>query len=121
MYTDENVEHFNGEDLTEKADIDMRNSLLIQIYLNMAAAYIHLNNFSLALQAVEDGFKLSEKVSQLYLRKAQAICFDKSSDLEMLELAKVCIEKAIGMRGEEKIFQNTNKNILKMVNIHDAE
>ena len=25
------------------------------------------------------------------------------------------------MRGNEKIFKNTNPNILKMINIHDAE
>ena len=79
VYNDSNVEYHEGEDLTEKADIDMKNSLLIQIYLNMAAAYIKLNNFSLAKQVIEDGFKLSDRVSQLYLRRAQAILCDQSS------------------------------------------
>ena len=45
IYSDENVVEHNGGDAVEKADVDMRNSLLIQIYLNMAAAYIKLSNF----------------------------------------------------------------------------
>ena len=31
------------------------------------------------------------------------------------------ISHAKEMRKNEKIFQNTNQNILKMINIHDAE
>lgn len=71
--------------MTEAADIDMRKSLLIQIYLNMAAAYIKLNNFNFANQVLDDAFKLSDKVSQIYLRKAQAILSNKSSSLEVLQ------------------------------------
>ena len=71
--------------MTEAADIDMRKSLLIQIYLNMAAAYIKLNNFNLANQVLDDAFKLSDKVSQIYLRKAQAILSNKSSSIEVLQ------------------------------------
>ena len=62
----------------------MKNSLLIQIYLNMAAAYIKLNNFSLAVKILEDGLLLSDRVSQLYMRIAQAICYNKSSTIDAL-------------------------------------
>lgn len=72
--------------MTETVDIDMRKSLLIQIYLNMAAAYIKLNNFYLARMVLDDAFKLSDKVSQIYLRKAQAILCNKSSTLAQLAL-----------------------------------
>jgi tetratricopeptide (TPR) repeat protein len=47
-YCDDNVKEWDGEDMTETADIDMRKSLLVQLYLNMAAAYIHLHHYSLA-------------------------------------------------------------------------
>lgn len=67
--------------MNEKPDIDMRNSLLIQLYLNMAAAYINLNHFSLAHQALNDALKISEKVSQVYLRKAQATLYNKGASL----------------------------------------
>jgi hypothetical protein len=53
----------NGEDMEETADINMRKSLLVQIYLNMAAAYINLNHFSLAERVINDGLYLTEKVS----------------------------------------------------------
>lgn len=65
--------------MTEVVDTDMRKSLLIQIYLNMAAAYMKLNNFSLANRVLEDAFKLSDKVSQVYLRKAQVALSSRSS------------------------------------------
>jgi hypothetical protein len=52
IYSDSNVKFFNGEDLIEQADLDMRKSLLIQIYLNMAAAYMNLNHFTVAQQAI---------------------------------------------------------------------
>lgn len=67
--------------MTESVDTDMRRSLLIQIYLNMAAAYIKLNNYSLASRVLQDAMSLSDKVSQTYLRKAQVCLSNKSSSL----------------------------------------
>ena len=61
----------------------------------MAAAYIKLNHFSLARQVIQDGFQLSDRVSQLYLRKAQSIVCDQSSTLSDIEEAQECIERAI--------------------------
>lgn len=107
--------------MTETVDIDMRKSLLIQVYLNMAAAYIKLNHFSLAESVLEDALLLSDKVSQIYLRKAQIALANKSCSLSELEKGLANIEKAIELQPHEKIFQNTNQNILKMVNIHDAK
>ena len=62
----------------------MRKSLLVQLYLNMAAAYINLHHYSIAEQIVNDGLELSDRVSQLYFRKAQTIGLCKSSTLEKL-------------------------------------
>lgn len=119
-YHDDNVKEWNGEDMDEAPDIDMRKSLLIQVYLNMAAAYMNLNHFSLAEQVINDGLELSQKVSQLYFRKAQALSLRKDSSLENLRLAEECINRAITMKSEEKIFSTANTNILKMLNLHDA-
>lgn len=107
--------------MDEKPDIDMRSSLLIQLYLNMAATYINLNHTGLAHQVLNDALEISEKVSQVYLRKAQATLCNKGATIEDLRLAQLHIQRAVEMRPNEKIFQNTNPNILKMVNIHDAE
>lgn len=120
-YHDDNVKQWNGEDMDETPDIDMRKSLLIQVYLNMAAAYINLNHFSLAEQVINDGLGLSEKVSQLYFRKAQALSLRKDCSLDNLRVAEECISRAITMKKDEKIFSTANTNILKMLNLHDAE
>lgn len=63
----------------------MRKSLLIQIYLNMASAYIQLDNFSVAKQVCDDALALSGRVSQIYLRKAQAIILNIDSTIEETE------------------------------------
>jgi hypothetical protein len=73
--------------MTENVDIDMRKSLLIQVYLNMAATYIKLNHFSLANTILNDAFKLSDRVSQTYLRKAQVALCNKSANLSELKSA----------------------------------
>ena len=82
MYSDENVAYHNGEEMEEEVDTDMRKSLLIQVYLNMAATYIQLNNFSLAIRVCDDAFDLSERVSQVYMRKTQAIVANRCSTVE---------------------------------------
>lgn len=73
----------------------MRKSLMLQVYLNMSACYIHLNHFDVALQCIEDCFELSDKVSQIYMRKAQILLSNKASSLENLYEAKTLIEKAL--------------------------
>jgi hypothetical protein len=62
----------------------MRKSLLIQLYLNMAATYTHLNHFSLANQVLEDALAISDRVSQVYLRKAQVVLCNKCSSVAQL-------------------------------------
>lgn len=59
----------------------MRKSLLIQLYLNMAATYINLNNFDVAHEILDDALQISDKVSQVYLRKAQATLLNKGAAL----------------------------------------
>ena len=54
---------------------------MLQVLLNMAMAYSKLGNFTVALQCVEDCMKLSDKVSQVYLRKAQVLIFNKGCSL----------------------------------------
>ena len=81
VYTDNNVKYCNREEMDEKPDIDMRKSLLIQLYLNMAAAYINMNNFSVAHEILDDAFEISDKVSQVYLRKAQTTLLNKGASL----------------------------------------
>lgn len=68
--------------MVETPDIDMRKSLLVQIYLNMAACYIKLNHYSVALQCCNDAQLLTDKVSQILLRKAQALSLNKSATLK---------------------------------------
>jgi tetratricopeptide (TPR) repeat protein len=119
-YSDDNTRLQDGEEMTEDADIDMRKSLLIQVYLNMCAAYIQTHHYSLAEQVCNDGLALSDKVSQLYFRKAQVLALRKDCSREQLQLAHKCISIAIEKRASEKIFSTANNNILKMLNLHNA-
>jgi len=81
--------------LTEDVDLDMRKSLLVQLYLNMAATYIKLDHHYLAYEVLGDAMKLSDKVSQIYLRLAQVALSNKSSTIEQLQEGLKNINKAI--------------------------
>lgn len=82
VYSDGNVRLCDGEEMEEEPDVDMRKSLMLQVLLNMSVAYSHLGHFTVALQCIEDCFKLSDKVSQVYLRKAQVLIFNNGCSLE---------------------------------------
>jgi hypothetical protein len=64
----------------------------------MAAAYVNLHHYNLAEQVTNDGLILSDRVSQLYFRKAQSIGLCKNSSLERLYLARSLAQKAVEMR-----------------------
>jgi hypothetical protein len=87
----------------------------------MSACYIKLNNFQLARVVLNDALKLSDRVSQIYLRKAQIVLCNRCSSIEELEKGYAEIKKAREMQPYEKIYQTTNYNILKMCNIHDVK
>jgi len=74
--------------MTDTPDIDMRKSLLVQVYLNMAAAYIQTHHYYLAEQVCNDGLELTDKVSQLYFRKAQCLSLRKDASMQQLTVAK---------------------------------
>jgi hypothetical protein len=76
----------------------MRKSYLVQLCLNMAAAYANLRHQDLAEQVANYGLLLSDRVSQLYFRKAQSIGLCKNSSLERLQLARSLAQKAVEMR-----------------------
>lgn len=97
-YHDQNTRLREGEELSDSADIDMRKSLLVQIYLNMAAAYMRAHHFGLAERVCDDGLQLTDRVSQLYFRKAQALALRKDATLQQLALAQQLIATALQMR-----------------------
>ena len=98
----------------------MRKSLLCQAYLNLSAAYIRTHHYSLAERVCNDGLALTDMVSQLYFRKAQALSLRHDCSLDQLGEARRCIKIALEKRSTEKIFVTANQNILKMLNIHDS-
>lgn len=77
--------------MEDAPDIDMRKSLMLQVLLNMSVGYSKLGHYTVALQCVEDCLKLSDKVSQVYLRKAQVLIFNKGCSLEEAIEAKKCV------------------------------
>ena len=105
MYNDNNTVLHDGEDMEDAGDHDMRNSMLLTIYLCMAAAYIQSNHYTLALQVLDEAEKASGKAgSQIQYRRSQAITSNLSSTLEELQKAKEYIEQALKIKPYEKLF-----------------
>jgi ribosomal protein L12E/L44/L45/RPP1/RPP2 len=119
ILSDDNVELHDGEDIKEQNEIDMRMSMLINIYLALSCAYLKLNHYSTAIVAIEEAMKLNNASSQLYFRRSQARAYNKGSSLEDLYKAKEDIEKAIEIKHYEKLFQQ-EPGILKILNVHNA-
>lgn len=119
ILSDDTVELHDGEDVKEQNEVDMRISMLVNIYMALACAYLKNNHYSMAITAIEDGLKLNNLTSQLYFRRSQARAYNKSSTLEDLVKAKEDIEKAIEIKHYEKLFQQ-EPGILKILNVHNA-
>ena len=94
MFTDKNVVLHDGEDMENSGDHDMRNSILLTIYLNMSAAYIQANHYTLALQVLDEAENAcgGKAGSQIYYRRSQAITSNLASTLDDLRKAKEYIE-----------------------------
>jgi len=119
ILSDDNVELHDGKDVTESNEVDMRTSMLLNVYLALAACYLKLSHYSTALVAIEEGMKLNHATSQLYFRRSQARAYNKGATLEDLYKAKEDIEKAIEIKHYEKLFQQ-EPGILKILNVHNA-
>jgi tetratricopeptide (TPR) repeat protein len=120
IITDENIVLHDGDDTTDATETDMRNSMLLNCYVSLGCCYLNLYHFSAALEAFEEGFKITQGSSQLHFRRSQARAYNKSSPLEDLVLAKQDIEKAIEIKHYEKLFQS-EPGILKLLNLHNAQ
>jgi len=119
ILNDDTVELHDGEELKESNEIDMRVSMLVNIYLALSCAYLKLNHYSMAITAIDEGIKLNGMTSQLYFRRSQARAYNKAATLEDLLKAKEDIEKAIEIKHYEKLFQQ-EPGILKILNVHNA-
>jgi ribosomal protein L12E/L44/L45/RPP1/RPP2 len=119
ILSDDNVVLRDGEELTDQNEIDMRTSMLLNVYLALSCAYLRLNHYGEAIKAIEEGMKLNHANSQLYFRRSQARAYNKGSSLEDLYKAKEDIEKAIEIKHYEKLFQQ-EPGILKILNVHNA-
>ncbi|EAS06282.3 transmembrane protein, putative (macronuclear) [Tetrahymena thermophila SB210] len=117
-YTDDNVVLHDGEDLTDSQDIEMRQSMLMTIYMSLAVAYMKCFYFKMAQIALDDAYKITQKSSQILFRRSQAVAYNKFSTIKELEDAKKDIETAIEMKRFEKIFQQ-EQGILRIMNLSD--
>ena len=123
MFNDKNIKLHDGEDMEDSGDHDMRNSMLLTIYLCMSAAYIQANHYTLALQVLDEAEQASGKAgSQIQYRRSQAITSNLSSSLEDLKKAKEYIELAFKLVPSEKYDQITEKlkRILNLDNMEEA-
>jgi tetratricopeptide (TPR) repeat protein len=119
-FHDGNVKLFDGEEYTQPNEIDMRNSMLFYLYINMACCYMHMKHFSEARILLDDAKKLSPTNSLYLFRSAQARAYSLDSNEEELNLAIKELEEAKEVKKTEKIFQHP-EHLLKMLNVHNLD
>lgn len=117
-FHDNNIVYHNGEDIPmEKATIDMRVSILFNLYLCMSVCYMKMRHFKLAERVLEDAQDLSGECSMVLYRKAMAISSNLDSNLDELHCAKELMVKAEILKNNEKIFDK--QNMLHLINLHN--
>jgi len=77
VMSDDNAVLYEGEELTDEHEIEMINSMLMNIYLALACAYLKLSHYNAAIVAIEERLKLTTSSSQLYFRRLQARVYNK--------------------------------------------
>lgn len=108
-FTDDNLVLHDGEEIKNKNDKDLRDSMLLLTYLILAVCYMKEAHFKEALQSIEDAKKLNERNSLVYFRRAQCRACNLCSSLKELKEAKQDIEKAIYLsqleeKSEQKVY-----------------
>lgn len=94
--------------------------MLLNVYQGLAVCYLKLHYYKNAQDAIAEAFKLNDKSSQLFFRRAQTIAFNKGATYADLLKAKSDIERALEMKHYEKLFQS-EPGILKILNLHNAD
>lgn len=117
---DANVELVEGHDLKEKADRDIHENILFQLYGNMAVCYLKMKNLNEAKLAIREMGKIKSDSSLFLFRQAQIITADRSSTLEELKVAQKGIRKALELKKTEKIFEH-NPTFLKIFSLENHE
>mmetsp|Transcript_63253 Transcript_63253/g.87938 ORF Transcript_63253/g.87938 Transcript_63253/m.87938 type:complete len:287 (+) Transcript_63253:410-1270(+) len=69
LANDEVIVH-DGEEISDANEKDMRNSMMMNIYLSLSCCYLKLHHYTQALEAIEEGIKIHNGNSQLLYRRA---------------------------------------------------
>lgn len=117
---DSNVQLVEGHELKERADKDIHENILFQLYGNMAVCYLKMKNMKEAKLAIREMEKIKNDSSLFLFRQAQVITADKGSTLEELKEAQKGMKMALELKKTEKIFEH-NPNFLKIFSLENHE
>ncbi len=107
-------------DKEDKDENEMRQSILVQLYLNMSVAYMRSGAFSLARRVLEDANALKPVSAVIAFRKAQCVCYNLKSSVQQLEEAGGLVIQALSMRHHEKVF-SASPVVLDMLGYKDSQ
>lgn len=120
-FHDGNVKLFDGEEYKQPNEVDMRNSMLFYLFMNMSCCYMNMNHFAEARVVLDEAEKLTPSANSLCLfRSAQCRAYTLDSSKKELQKAKEEIGQAREAKKTEKIFQHP-VNLLKMLNLHNMD
>ena len=119
-FTDQNVRLCKGPELKEKADQDIYDNILFQLYSNMAVCYMQAKNLKEARQTIQKMREIKENSSIFYIRQAQVLLSDRLASFNNLRKARDGMKKAIELKKSEKVYEH-NTNFLKIFSLENHE
>jgi tetratricopeptide (TPR) repeat protein len=119
-FTDANVRLVEGVELKEKADRDIHDNILFQLYSNMAMCYLGMKCMAEARQAIAEMGRIKSDSSLFLIRQAQVSLADKMASLEDIQTAREGMRQAIELKKSERIYEH-NSNFLRIFSLENHE
>jgi len=83
----------------------MRTNLVVTLLMSIGYCYMKLFYFDEAIKCFSYAIELAPIAADAYLRRSQAIMYNKESTIDELKMAVEDVNKAIDKRPKDKFYQ----------------
>jgi tetratricopeptide (TPR) repeat protein len=89
----------------DECEIEMRTNLVVTLLMSIGYSFMKMFYFDEAYKCFSYAIELAPIASDAYLRRSQAIMYNKESTIDELKLAVEDVNKAIEKRPKDKFYQ----------------
>jgi len=99
----------------DDCEIELRSNLVVTLLLSIGYCYMKLFFFDEALKCFNYAIELMPIASDAYLRRSQAIMYNKDSTMDDLKRAVEDVNKALEKRPKDKFYNVLSLNSIILI------